>query len=429
MAIRKKTLGQKRTERNAKIAEAPKTSKLGGDRIDKLIATINKRLGGIGHVFRGNKIQERAWLRRSSGVPSIDYITGGGYPKGGLVEFGGEFSTGKTSLALEACAHEQRSNRGAVAWVALEPFSKKWAREKGFFIPFSEDLVEDVQTGEKKPIDPFEGASELELYQMEKAGITDPYAEVSPFVLVQEWRGDVALDAALDLVKSNEFAYVVVDSLGVAKSTNWLEEKEVQDAGDFPREAKMIGDYTTRCLLSLNQKYDENNQPANDGTHWNETTVLHLNHIVTVIGTQARSKHKTQSIKGGEGNKHNHHCIIFLWKGELYQVAQQGDLPTYKYAQEVKCIGLKSKIGPQLLEGQYDFYLRPYGSFQTGEIDKVKDLVGLSIMAGTVERTGAWYQLDENFRANGRDAFEKLLRESPDWYVYLEETTRLALRK
>ena len=433
MSFKKKSIGQKAQERHAKIAAQPKAkAKSGGDAIDKIIALVNKRLEGNGSVFRGSNIQERTFARRSSGVPSIDFITSGGYPIGGLVEFGGEFSTGKTSLALEACAEEQRTNRGAVAWVALEPFSKKWARERGFFIPFCETEVMDALTGEMKPLDPFSAASELELLRMEQAGITDPYAEVSPFVLVQEYRGDVALDCSLDFIKSNQFAYVVVDSLGVAKSTSWLEEKEVQDAGDFPREAKMIGDYTARAVLALNMGYDENNQHVTGkGVRANETTVLHLNHIVTEIGTQARAKHKTQRIKGGEGNKHNHHAIIFLWKGELYQVPGPGDSPPYRYAQEVRCMCIKSKIGPPMLEGSYDFYIQDYADHHTGDIDVVKDAFNLGMICGTIKRDGAYYSIGEpedNFRVHGRENMIDKLRESPDWFAWFREETRKGMR-
>ena len=326
----------------------------------------------------------------------------------------------------------QRQRTGeAVAWVALEPFSKKWARERGFFIPFCEDLVEDQETGEMKPLDPYADASELELVRMQQASITDPYKEITPFVMVQEWRGDVALDAALDLIKSNQFAYVIVDSLGVAKSTTWMEEKEVQDASDFPREAKMIGDYTVRALLALNGMYDENNMPAKDGKRFNETSIIHINQITTAIGVQAYAKHKTQTIKGGEGNKHNHHAIIFLWKGEQYQVdsPKGSGQPPYRYAQEVKCICLKSKLGPDQMEGAFDFYRQPHGVMQTGDFDTVKDLVGLALIAGTVSREGAWYQISADFRAQGKDNFADKLRTNSEWYQYLADATRVALRR
>lgn len=427
MAARKLTIGEKKAERAAKKAAAPKP--LGKSPLEKLKSQINQRLDGSGFVFLGSDIQQREYQRRSSGIPSIDYITCGGYPRGGLVEFGGEFSTGKTSVALESCAHEQRTEGGNIGWIALEPFSKRWARERGFWLPFSEVEAPDVE-GSMRPIDPYENASELELQRMEQLGITDPYERRGgEFMLVQEERGDVALDCALDMIKSNQFAIVVVDSLGVAKSTKWIQDNEVQDAGDFPREAKMIGDYTTRALLALNKKYDSNNMEAKDGANRNQTTILHLNQIVTAVGTQAYAKHKTQSIKGGEGNKHNHHAIIFLWKGDLHQLPAANGKPAYRYAQEVKAICLKSKLGPPQMEGSFDFYFQPYGSFLTGDFDRVKDLVNLALVANVITRSGAWYQVGEDLKTQGLESMISTIRDNPDWYAYIAEETRKALKR
>lgn len=426
MALGKKSLGQKRQERQAAIAKAPKAKAEKSD-LEKLVSQINTRLGGQGFVHLGSQIHSKGWQRRSSGIPSIDYITSGGYPRGGLVEIGGEYSSFKTGAALEACAYEQKHENGRIAWVALEPFSKRWARERGFWLPFSEDLAPNAETGELEPIDPFANASALELHRMQQLGIEDPYEQRGEFVLIQEERGDVALDATLDLIKSNMFAIVVVDSLGVAKSTSWLEEKEVQDASDFPREAKMIGDYTARCVLSLNKRFDENNKEAKDGKYTNQTTVIHLNHIVTAIGTQARSKHKTQSIKGGEGNKHNHHCIIFFWKGEMHQEERPGQ-PAYRYAQDIKAMCLKSKLGPPMMEGSFTFYMQPHGRFETGDVDVISDLLNLAIMAGIVKRTGSWYEYDA-LKAQGRDGLAEMLIDSPEWTEHLSDAVKLALRR
>ncbi len=414
MAFKKKTIGQKRDERQAAAAKAPK--KAGGDPIDQLVAKINSQLAGGGRVFRGSEIEKRDWQRRSSGIPTFDFLSDGGYPRGGLVELGGEFSVGKTTAAIHFLRAIQQNEPGAaVAWVAIEPFSKRWARGNGFFIPFSEEHG-----------DPFENASPLELYRMEQAGITDPYKEITPFVLVQEERGDVALDASLTLIKSNRLAAVVVDSLGVAKSTKWLLEAEVQDAGDFPREAKMIGDYTTRAVLSLNKRYDDTGAEAKDGKHYNQTTVLHLNHISTNVGTQARAAHKLFRLKGGEGNKHNHHCIIFMWKGKDFMIDLSADR-RYTYGREVNAICIKSKIGPEQRSGSYDFYYQPYESFQAGDIDVVKDLVGLALTAGILKRSGSWIEF-ETIKEQSREKFQDVLRAWPEMFQYLHGQTMEALK-
>lgn len=66
---------------------------------------------------------------------------------------------------------------------------------------------------------------------------------------------------------------------------------------------------------------------------------------------------------------------------------------------------------------EYDFYFR-------GDligIDTVADLVDTAEMAGLVERTGAWYKLDNGEKFQGRDAFVNYVRDNPDYQKLLEE--------
>jgi recombination protein RecA len=317
---------------------------------------------------------------------------------------------------------------GAVFWCGIEPFSKRWARTNGFFIPFSEELVYDQAAQEWVPADPFAAATEIELHRMQEAGITDPYAEVTPFVLLKEDRGDVALDATLKAIRSNQFALVVVDSLGMAKSSAWLYEKDVQEASDFDRTAKMIGDYTARAALACNARYDENNQLSKDGTNLGQTTVINLAQIVTNIGTMAHAPWKKYSMKGGEGAKHNHHAVIFVWKGEQLRVEMPGDQPAFIFGQEMKLIAIKSKLGAPWRQGSIRLYFDDYEQFRAGDVDRARDLFALSLIAGTVKQAGAHYSIEEEKIGVGKEAAISFLRENQDWFTYLLDQTTTALR-
>jgi recombination protein RecA len=430
----KKTIGQKRKERQGKIARTiakPKTN----DRYDKIIAEINKQLGGQGRVFRGSDYQKREYDRRTTGIPTLDYITNGGLPKGGLVEIGGAFSSGKSTAALHICAEEQKrqwakdpDKRKGIGWVALEPFSKQYARECGFFIPYSDDECFDPATGEVGKLDSLERASSLELLRLEKMGVEDPYAELCPLVVVQEERGDVALDAALTMLRSNLFEIVVVDSLGVAKQTTWIEEKEVQDSADFSREPKMIGDYTTRALLALNARYDESNQIAKDGKYFNNTTLVHLNHVGMAIGTQSHTPWNAYRIKGGEGNKHNHHAIIFLWRSGAPLFIEKPGQPRYMYGQEMNAICIKSKIGPPWMQGSYDYYFQKHDRFLPGDINIAKDAVTLGLIAGLVQRAGSWFEY-KGVRTQGREGLENALWKDTESVKELAQEAIKVLRR
>jgi hypothetical protein len=237
----------------------------------------------------------------------------------------------------------------------------------------------------------------------------------------------VTLDAARTAMMSNQFSLVVVDSLGAAKSSKWLYEQDVQDAGDFDRTAKMIGDYTARVMLACNARYDENNMLAEDGINAAQTTVINLAQIVTVIGTQAHSPWKKYAMKGGEGAKHNHHAVVFVWKGEQLRAELPGGRQLV-YGQDMKFITIKSKIGVPFRQGELRFQFEDYGEFRKGTVDRARDLLAMALVAGTVQSRGSHYYVGEDSLGNGRDAAAAFLRENPEWYEYVFNITSEALK-
>jgi recombination protein RecA len=66
-----------------------------------------------------------------------------------------------------------------------------------------------------------------------------------------------------------------------------------------------------------------------------------------------------------------------------------------------------SKTSPGFQSGEYDFYFR---GDEIG-IDSIGDLVDTAEAAGLVNRTGAWYQLDDGTKVQGRDGFINRVKE------------------
>ena len=56
---------------------------------------------------------------------------------------------------------------------------------------------------------------------------------------------------------------------------------------------------------------------------------------------------------------------------------------------------------------EYDFYYR--GDYIG--VDTIADLVDTAEMLGHVNRTGAWYQLEDGSKLQGRDAFVERVKE------------------
>lgn len=65
--------------------------------------------------------KETEWL--TTGIASLDAITGGGVPLGRITEISGRYSVGKSTLALSVVAHAQKQGIQCV-WADIE-----WAFE------------------------------------------------------------------------------------------------------------------------------------------------------------------------------------------------------------------------------------------------------------------------------------------------------------
>lgn len=84
--------------------------------IEELVLTLQKKFGK--EIVAGNTSQEVTFI--SSGSMSLDLALGGGYPLGRIVELRGYESSGKTTLALTACASIQRQTGKAIVYVDRE---------------------------------------------------------------------------------------------------------------------------------------------------------------------------------------------------------------------------------------------------------------------------------------------------------------------
>lgn len=84
--------------------------------IEELVSTLQKKFGK--EIVAGNTSQEVTFI--SSGSMGLDLALGGGYPLGRIVELRGYESSGKTTLALTACASIQKQTGKAIVYVDRE---------------------------------------------------------------------------------------------------------------------------------------------------------------------------------------------------------------------------------------------------------------------------------------------------------------------
>lgn len=84
--------------------------------IEDLVSILQKKFGK--EIVAGNTSQEVTFI--SSGSMGLDLALGGGYPLGRIVELRGYESSGKTTLALTACASIQKQTGKAIVYVDRE---------------------------------------------------------------------------------------------------------------------------------------------------------------------------------------------------------------------------------------------------------------------------------------------------------------------
>ena len=139
-----------------------------------------------------------------------------------------------------------------------------------------------------------------------------------------------------------------------------------------------------------------------------------------VLISQSRNNisamYTSQQPTGGQATKFYSSTVIKLFSSESDNQAIKGKIHVGDKLIEEK-IGRKvrwelqfSKTSPAFQSGEYDFYFRG----DSLGVDTIGDLVDTAELAGLVTRTGAWYQLEDGTKVQGREGFINRVREDLD---------------
>jgi recombination protein RecA len=125
----------------------------------------------------------------------------------------------------------------------------------------------------------------------------------------------------------------------------------------------------------------------------------------------------SQQPTGGQSTKFYSSTVIKLFSSESENQALKGKIPVGDKLIEEK-VGRKvrweiqfSKTSPAFQSGEYDFYFRG----DNLGIDSIADLVDTAEMNGLIERTGAWYKLENGEKIQGRDGFIRYVKENTEY--------------
>jgi recombination protein RecA len=290
----------------------------------------------------------------------LNRALGGGFPYGRQVLLWGSKSSAKSSLCLQMIGMAQKEGK-LCAWVDAEmSYDEEWAKKLG------------VDTSQ--------------LIYSEARSIND-MVDV----------GVALLQAGVDII--------VIDSISSLLPAVYFEKdsdelKALDQTKQIGAESKDL----KHAWLMLN--YANNREkPA----------------LVIAI-SQARNNIQatyTQAAPtGGLTTQFMSSTIVKLFSSSSDSQAIKAKIPVgdklieQKVGRRVRWEVLNSKTSAPGDSAEYDFYYR-------GDligIDSVADLVDTAEMLGFVNRTGAWYQLEDGTKLQGRDAFINKVKEDRDLY-------------
>lgn len=390
------------------------------DRLDVFVEELNKMMKGVGRIDRGRDI---TWIdppRIRTGILGLDVVSRGGLPRGGLVQFWGPFSSGKTTTAMHVMKAEQRAGR-PVMFAAGEGFVKDWARKNGVWIPYSKDEYEAT-----------DGDADLEA-QMKAYDESGEEAGFGTVAVAQHVHGDGLLEAVSKAVKSNLFSVVVVDSLAILRNTRQIEEMEVgQEEMGGGGQITMFNRFLGKCFSALNAKYSETGELDMYGNRGNSTCILCINQARIKMGGMKKGPGQVSyQPVGGEGLKHAWHVSVEFRKGEELgeQESIDGKQNWTPWGCEIRVRTDKCKIGPKGRSAGWDLYTEDHESFTAGSVDTAKEVRIWGVHYNVIEQMGAWYVLPGGKRVNGKDSVDALLREDPALCTTLEDQIIEAARR
>lgn len=379
-----------------------KPSKSKGELIEDLITSVNAHMKRK-VITRASETNTSYLLRRGTGLLSLDIALAGGWPAGSFCQIAGPDGAGKDFLLGRSIAQCQKiyGDESAVAiWNNEFKLDKMFFRDKcGVMVALTGEEIDELREVRNNM-----GYNAMN--SQEEEALTEQIGFVT---LIQESLADCALDAILDMLHSNLFQILCINSLGNLQT---IAKADTESLGEFPQqsnEALLISKFFPKFFSFLNAD-------GEDGRR-NETTVLATNQVRgkrdvrRMPGRPLTDAQKTQSALQAHALKHGKAIDVMLSKGQPF--LDKSVKPPEMLGREVKWVLEKGKLGTHDgIKGSYNFYYE-YGA------DEVEDVFATAVSMGVLEQSGKWYtyhhdEEDVGFKADGKAGAKRALMTRPD---------------
>jgi recombination protein RecA len=322
--------------------------------VEEVLAQLNPKLRK--QVMSGDTVPATEYAATPS--YGLNRALNGGLPYGRQVLIWGSKSSAKSSLCLQTIALAQQEGK-ICAWIDAEmSYDKEWAQKLG--VDTSKLIVSKART----------------INEMVDVGVQ-------------------LMEAGVDIVVVDSITSLL-PAIYFEKDTDELKQLENTkqigaESRDFSNAWKMIN-------------------------YANNKVKPTLFILISQSRNNINAMYTSQQPTGGQATKFYSSTVVKLFSSESDNQALKGKIHVGDKLIEEK-VGRKvrwelqfSKTSPAFQSGEYDFYFR---GDDLG-VDSTADLVDTAEGLGIINRTGAWYQLDDGTKIQGRDTFISRVREDLD---------------
>lgn len=322
--------------------------------VEEVLAQLNPKLRKS--ILVGNEIPKTEYAVTPSF--GLNRALNGGLPYGRQVLIWGSKSSAKSSFCLQLIAEAQKEGK-ICAWIDAEmSYDKTWAEKLG--VDISKLIVSQART----------------INEMVDVGVN-------------------LIEAGVDII--------VVDSITSLLPAIYFEKDST--------ELKQLEN--TKQIGAESRDFSNAWKMLNYANNKVKPTLLVL---ISQSRNNINAMYTSQQPTGGQATKFYSSTVIKLFSSESDNQAIKGKIHVGDKLIEEK-IGRKvrwelqfSKTSPSFQSGEYDFYFRG----DNLGIDSVGDLVDTAELIGLVNRTGAWYQLEDGTKVQGRDGLITRVKEDLD---------------
>ena len=373
-----------------KAAELPSSDKI--KRLEDTVMDINKKAKGS-VVIRGMEDLTSPWmyLRRPTGVTSLDIGLHGGVPAGGISRWWGERSAGKDLMFWNAVKMQQiiyEDNTAIAVGNTDTGLDKTQARMLGVVLPYSEDELFELQKAEGITYTP-EIIAELS-------------SRVGIFHEIIAENSEILLDTILQLVQLNMYSLICVNSLGSLASSKEIEMDTLEDSPQVGYDAMLKSRFVRLANHHLRRK---------DALGRHNTTHLWLiDQVRSKIGAS-----KWEDPLKPTGAHQTDHLIMTDVKVEAGAKIKVADKTVGKM---IRCIIRKQKSGGNEGESIEFPYHHPHSPVGAG-IDFAGDLIDCAVRYSLIGKAGSYLEY-EGTKIYKSDLTEKL-KKDPELYTRMRQ--------